>query len=82
MASERRLKQQQKLVDTLYQQLKDSEDRLISDGISSKQRRALLVEVKELSDELDIAEIKLTEFQDRVTSERNNLEEVEERYRY
>ncbi|MEW8079833.1 MAG: DUF2799 domain-containing protein [Candidatus Thiodiazotropha endolucinida] len=82
LASERRLKQQQKLVDTLYQQFKDSEARLISDGISSKQRRALLAEVKELSDELDIAEVKLTELQDRVTHERNNLLEVEERYRY
>ncbi|MEW8026253.1 MAG: DUF2799 domain-containing protein [Candidatus Thiodiazotropha sp.] len=82
LTSERRLKQQQKTVDTLYQRIEDSETKLISDGISSKQRRALLTEIKELNDELDVAEAELSELKNRVTDEREYVEELRKRYRY
>ncbi|MCU7805303.1 MAG: DUF2799 domain-containing protein [Candidatus Thiodiazotropha sp. (ex Lucinoma borealis)] len=80
--SERTLKQYQKKAATLHEQIEDAEAELVSDGISSKKRKALLAEIKDLNAELEDAESELLELQDRVLDDRDYLEQVEARYHY
>jgi hypothetical protein len=80
--SERRLKNQQKLADDLRQQIDERESELVSDGISSEQRKALLAEIKELSRKLDDVASEVLELQERVVDDRGFFEQVEARYQY
>ncbi|MEJ2692155.1 MAG: DUF2799 domain-containing protein [Candidatus Thiodiazotropha sp.] len=80
--SERRLKNRQKLAADLGRQIDERESVLVSDGVSSEQRKALLAEIKELSRELDEVVSEVEELQERVVHDRRFFERVEARYQY
>ncbi|MCU7796317.1 MAG: DUF2799 domain-containing protein [Candidatus Thiodiazotropha sp. (ex Myrtea spinifera)] len=80
--SERMLKRQQKKLDELNSRIEDAEIEIVSDGISSKQRKALLAEIKDLNAELEETEHELSALEDQVLDDRDDLERVEARYNY
>lgn len=80
--SERMLKRQQKKLDALNSQIEDAEAELVSDGISSKQRKAILAEIKDLNAELEETEHELSALENQVLEDHDNLERVEARYNY
>ncbi|PVV11081.1 MAG: hypothetical protein B6D77_07450 [gamma proteobacterium symbiont of Ctena orbiculata] len=80
--SERKLKQQQNILDDLNSQIEDAEAELIGDGISRKKRKALLAEIKDLNAELADTEYELSVLEDQVLEDRDDLERIEARYDY
>ncbi|MCU7844455.1 MAG: DUF2799 domain-containing protein [Candidatus Thiodiazotropha sp. (ex Monitilora ramsayi)] len=81
-SSQRALKRQQKRMDSLYAQIEDMEAELVSDGIDSKRRKELLAEIKALNADAEDAELALSELEDQVLSDRDDLSRVEARYHY
>ncbi|MBT2972252.1 MAG: DUF2799 domain-containing protein [Candidatus Thiodiazotropha sp. (ex Ctena orbiculata)] len=80
--SKQKLDRQRNLIETLQQQIEETEADLVKDGISSKRRKILLDELKVLGIDLEEAETELFEYQDRVDEDRDYLEQLENRYRY
>lgn len=80
--SKQKLDRHRDLIETLQQQIEETEADLVKDGISSKRRKYLLDELKVLGNELEEAETDLYELQDRVDEDRDYLERIERRYRY
>jgi hypothetical protein len=80
--SERTLERHQEMVATLQEQIEDAEAKLVSDGISSKKRKALLAELKDLNAELEDAKDDLFEVEERVVENRDYLEQLEARHQY
>lgn len=80
--SERKVKKQEKVIEKLQKEIKETEADLVKDGLSSKQRKSLLEDLKVLSFDLEEAESELLILQDRIDEDLDRLERIENRYHY